>query len=86
MSLIGFERQCDAVETHDTLDRMATIRCATLISVADQDILVPPRFSRAIAERIRGAELRLIEDAGHGYFWERSDVFNTMCLDFLSRV
>jgi len=86
MSLIGFERQCDAVETHDTLDRLATIRCATLISVADQDILVPPRFSRALAERIRGAELRLIEGAGHGYFWERPDLFNTMCLDFLSRV
>ena len=86
MSLTGFERQCDAVETHDTLDRVTAIRCRTLVSVADQDILVPPRFSRSLAGRIPGAELRLIEGAGHGYFWERSDLFNTMCLDFLSRV
>lgn len=86
MSLTGFERQCDAVQTHDALDRVAAIRCPTLISVADQDILVPPRFSRALAERIPGAELRTIEGAGHGYFWERPDVFNAMCLDFLSRV
>src|SRR6266542_3585876 len=86
MSLTGFERQCDAVETHDTLDRVTAIRCRTLVSVADQDILVPPRFSRSLAERIPGAELRLIEGAGHGYFWERSDLFNTTCLDFLSRV
>jgi pimeloyl-ACP methyl ester carboxylesterase len=84
MSLTGFEHQCDAVETHDTLDRVATIRCPTLISVADADILVPSRFSRALAARIPGAEFRLIEGAGHGYFWERSDVFNAMCVDFLS--
>ena len=85
MSLTGFERQCDAVETHDTLERVATLRCPTLISVADADILVPPRFSRALAGRIPGAEFRLIEGAGHGYFWERPDQFNQMCLDFLSR-
>ena len=86
MSLTGFERQCDAVQTHDALDRVAAIRCPTLVSVADQDILVPPRFSRDLADRIPGSEFRLIEGAAHGYFWERSDLFNSMCLDFLSKV
>jgi pimeloyl-ACP methyl ester carboxylesterase len=86
MSLTGFERQCDAVDTHDALDRVAAIACPTLISVGDQDILVPPRFSRALADRIPGAEFRTIEGVGHGYFWERPDLFNQMCLDFLSRV
>jgi pimeloyl-ACP methyl ester carboxylesterase len=85
MSLTGFERQCDAVQTHDALDRVAGLRCPTLVSVADQDILVPPRFARALAERIPGAELRVVPGAGHGYFWERPDVFNGMCLDFLAR-
>jgi pimeloyl-ACP methyl ester carboxylesterase len=85
MSLTGFERQCDAVQTHDALDRVAAIRCPTLVSVADQDILVPPRFSRALADRIPGAAFRLIEGAGHGYFWERPDVFNAMCLGFAAR-
>ena len=66
--------------------RVAALRAPTLISVADQDILVPPRFSRALAERIPGAELRIIENAGHGYFWERPDMFNQMCLDFLTDV
>jgi len=86
MSLTGFERQCDAVQTHDALDRVAAIRCPTLISVADQDILVPPRFSRALAERIPGAKFVSIEGAGHGYFWERPDVFNRTCLEFLDSV
>jgi pimeloyl-ACP methyl ester carboxylesterase len=84
MSLTGFEHQCDAVQAHDTLDRVGAIRHPTLISVADQDILVPPRFSRALAERMSGAKFLLIEGAGHGYFWERPDVFNQMALDFLA--
>jgi pimeloyl-ACP methyl ester carboxylesterase len=84
MTLTGFERQCDAVQTHDALDRLGAIRCPTLVSVADQDILVPPRFSRVLAERIPGATFSLVEGAGHGYFWERPEVFNGMCLDFLA--
>ena len=86
MSLTGFLRQCDAVRTHDALDRVAAIRSPTLASVADADILVPPRFTRELTARIPGAEFRLIEGAAHGYFWERPDVFNQMCLDFLARV
>ncbi len=84
MSLTGFERQCDAVQSHDALDRVHAIRCPVLITVADGDILVPPRFSRALAERMPGAEFRLIDGAGHGYFWERPDPFNAACLGFLS--
>jgi len=38
-----------------------------------------------VAALVPGAELRVIEGAGHGYFWERPDVFNTMCLDFLAK-
>ena len=84
MSLTGFERQCDAIETHDALDRVHAIDCPVLITVADQDILVPERFSRALAQRVPGAEFRLIEGAGHGYFWERPDLFNAACLDFIA--
>jgi pimeloyl-ACP methyl ester carboxylesterase len=84
MSLTGFERQCDAVQTHDALDRVAAIRCPTLVSVADQDILVPPRFSRELTARIPGARFRSLEGAGHGSFWECPDLFNAICLDFLA--
>jgi pimeloyl-ACP methyl ester carboxylesterase len=84
-SLTGFLRQQDAIGLHDTLDRLDTIRCPTLVSVAEDDVLVPPRFSRELAARIPGAELRVIEGAGHVYFWERPETFNALCLDFLAR-
>lgn len=84
-TLTGFLRQSEAVATHDTLGRLSSIRCPTLVSVAEDDILVPPRFSRVIASRIRGAELRVITGAAHGYFLERPEAFNQLSLDFLAR-
>jgi 3-oxoadipate enol-lactonase len=84
-SLVGFYRQGEAVRGHDTLDRLADICCPTLVSVAEHDILVPPRFSHAIAQRVAGAELKILADAGHAYMWEQADGFNAMCLDFLAR-
>ena len=84
-SLVGFRRQGEAVRAHDTLERLDRLRCPTLVSVADQDILVPPRFSHTIASRVPGAELKTIADAGHAYMWENPDAFNAMCLEFLAR-
>jgi 3-oxoadipate enol-lactonase len=82
--LTGFIRQGEAIAGHDTLDRLGKIRCRTLVSVAEDDILVPPRFSRELAGRIPGAVLRVVPGAGHVYFWERPELFNTLSLEFLA--
>jgi pimeloyl-ACP methyl ester carboxylesterase len=84
-SLTGFYRQGEAVRAHDTLERLADIRCPTLVTVAEHDILVPPRFSIQIAQRVRGAEMKTVADAAHAYMWEQPEVFNTLCLEFLAR-
>jgi 3-oxoadipate enol-lactonase len=84
-SLTGFIRQGEAIASHDTLDRLGKLHCPTLVSVAEEDILVPPRFSREVAATIPGATLRLVPGAGHVYFWERAEAFNALCLEFLSR-
>jgi 3-oxoadipate enol-lactonase len=84
-SLTGFLRQGEAVRGHDTLDRLSGLTHPTLVSVAEDDVLVPPRFARELAAAVPGAELRVVEGAAHGYFWERANVFNTMCLEFLDR-
>jgi 3-oxoadipate enol-lactonase len=84
-SLTGFLRQGEAIMSHDTLGRLDQIRCPTLVSVAEEDILVPPRFSRQLAAAIPGAKLQVVPGAGHAYFWERPDVFNTLSLEFVGR-
>lgn len=81
---VGFLRQGDAVRTHDSLDRLPSLTCPTLISVATDDILVPPRFSRQIAAALPKAQFRTFPNLGHGYFWEDPTQFNAMCLDFLA--
>jgi 3-oxoadipate enol-lactonase len=84
-SLAGFLRQGEAVAAHDAFERLRAIRCPTLVSVAEDDILVPPRFAREIVAQVPGAELRTVPAAGHGYFLERPDVFNALSLDFIAR-
>ncbi len=83
-TLAGFLRQGDAILAHDALDRLRDIRCPTLVSVGEDDILVPPRFSREVAARIPGAVLRTVPGAGHVYFWERPEAFNALCLEALA--
>lgn len=84
-TLAGFIRQGEAIAGHDTLDRLHALRCPTLVSVADEDILVPPRFSREIAARIPGAKLQEVPGAGHVYFWEQPEAFNALCLEFMAQ-
>lgn len=81
----GFLRQGDAVLAHDTLDRLSGLRVPTLVTVGEDDILVPPRHSRELAARVPGAELHVLPGAGHVHFWEQADAFNALALDFLDR-
>jgi pimeloyl-ACP methyl ester carboxylesterase len=81
----GFAGQAQAVASHDTQDRLARIRCPTLITVGAEDILVPPRFSRALHARLPHAELVVLEGGGHGYFLELAPAFNEVVLEFLGR-
>lgn len=82
----GFERQGDAVMTHDALDRLPTIGCPTLVGVGEEDLLVPLRFSREIVRAIPHAELRTVARAGHALFWEQPAEFNALSLEFLAKV
>lgn len=84
-TMTGFLRQTEAIAAHDTADRLGGIRCPTLVTVGEDDILVPPRFSRELAARIPGAELRTVPACGHVYFWERPEDFTTLTIDFIAR-
>jgi 3-oxoadipate enol-lactonase len=49
----------------DFFDALPEIDCPVLVMVGEQDTLTPPALSRAMAERIPGARLVEIADAGH---------------------
>jgi pimeloyl-ACP methyl ester carboxylesterase len=63
----GERAQLEARRHHDVCDRLGLVTCPTLVASGRYDGIAPPSNGAAIAERIRGAELRLYE-GGHAFF------------------
>lgn len=68
---------------HDAWDALARITAPTLVLHGDDDELNPTANAPLLADRIRGARLRLIAGARHAYFEERADVAGPAVRDFL---
>jgi pimeloyl-ACP methyl ester carboxylesterase len=65
--------QWDADLALDTLDRLGGIEAPTLVVVGEQDLLTPPRQSKAVADAIPDARYELVTGPGssHGLHIER---------------
>ncbi len=63
-------RRGEAVQSHDTLGRLADIRARTLVLAAEEDEIVPLEESRALADGIAGAQFQLLPGAGHAWTLE----------------
>ncbi|HMM14286.1 MAG TPA: alpha/beta fold hydrolase [Parvibaculum sp.] len=73
----GRHRQIEARARHDTWDRLDQIRCPTLVCAGRYDGIAPPEIVGAMANRIRGAELRLFE-GGHLFMLQDREAFPAM--------
>ena len=71
-------RQSEACIAHDALDRVAAISVPTLIAAGENDLLVPPRHSFALHERIPGSLLHLWPGMGHAPWAEIPEAFNRL--------
>jgi len=79
----GLQRQGDAIAAHDTWDRLPGIHSQTLVIAGADDRLVPAQNSQNLAARIPGARTVIIENAGHGFFYEAAEKAGTIITDFL---
>jgi 3-oxoadipate enol-lactonase len=79
-------RQWEAIQAWSSWDRLPSIRTPTLVLHGTEDGLVPVENGRRLAARIPGAELVLLEGAGHVYHSERPDAADAAVLSFLRRV
>lgn len=79
----AFDAQLAACVGHDTTGRLGDITVPTLITWGDRDIFVPPVLSRALSERIPGAEFEVFPGAAHTHHWEHLDRFNARVLEWL---
>ncbi|MDF1502840.1 alpha/beta fold hydrolase [Roseisolibacter sp. H3M3-2] len=83
-SVDGIVGALEAMRTRpDSTPLLPAITVPTLVVVGAEDVLTPPRDSRAMADAIPGATLVEIPAAGHVSAWERPDAFADALADFL---
>lgn len=82
----AFARQIDAALSHDTLPRLAELRCPTLVISGERDTLAPFHLGRELAEAIPGARFELLPGAAHSLNLERQLEFNGLLRAFLHEV
>jgi pimeloyl-ACP methyl ester carboxylesterase len=83
-SVDAFCRSAEALLAHDTADRVGAIAVPTLVTVGELDLVLPPRFSRELAERIPDARLVVVPGAGHQPFQELPAEYNELLDGFWS--
>jgi 3-oxoadipate enol-lactonase len=81
----GGRRQWEAMQAFDAFDRLPTLRVPTLVIHGIEDQAIPVENARRLAERIPGAELVLLEGAGHVYHSEQAEAADAAVLDFVRR-
>ena len=78
-------RRIRGIAQYDVHGRLPDLDVPTLVLTGSHDRLVPKENSGILADRIPGAELVEIPDAGHIFFAEQPDETNAVLLDFLLR-
>ena len=85
-SVDAFCRSTEALIEHDTADRVGGIQTPALVTVGELDLVLPPRFSQELVERIPGARLVVIPDSGHQPFQELPADYNRLLDEFWQSV
>jgi pimeloyl-ACP methyl ester carboxylesterase len=79
--LYGDFAVCDAF---DVMVRLDEIRCPTLVICGTADRLTPPKYSTYLRDNIPGAQLVLVEGAGHMVMLERPEAVSQAIADFMA--
>ncbi len=81
----GQRRQWEAVQAWDAYDRLPELDVPTLVLHGSEDQMIDVENARVLASRIPGAELAILEGAGHVYHSEQSERADQIVLDFVRR-
>ena len=67
-------------------DVLRHIDLPTLVVCGKEDRLTPPKYSRYLQERIAGAELLLVPDAGHMVMLEQPQAVTSAIAEFVAGI
>jgi 3-oxoadipate enol-lactonase len=81
----GMIRQMQAIQGHDTYERLPQITAPTLVVTGKEDGLVPPENSVTLAQRIPNADLSILANASHLFNIELPDTTAEVVKGFIRR-
>jgi 3-oxoadipate enol-lactonase len=81
----SYLKMLEASVLQDRATPIEQIRVPTLVIAGDEDRVLQPELTRAMARRIPGAELVLMHGVGHFPNLEQPERFNDAVLDFITR-
>ncbi len=82
----GFIGHFAADIAHDSIDRLGSITCPTLVLYGDEDLITRPAYNTRVARAISGSREQAISRAGHLAFLEQPKAVNEAIRTFLSEV
>lgn len=75
-----------ACDTFDVMERASKIHVPTLLVCGSADRMMPPNRSEYLRDQIEGAQLHILEGAGHMVMVERPDEVAGLLIDFLNQI
>jgi pimeloyl-ACP methyl ester carboxylesterase len=87
IKVAAFQTQLKAIKKwgRSTPDDLSTITQPTLIANGDNDRMVPSVLSEDLHQRIKGSELIIYLDSGHGGIFQYHEQFAPVAVEFLAR-
>jgi len=81
---VALESRLKAAMRHDVFERLAQIKCPTLVITGKGDALISWKNSQLLADQIGNAKLVLLEPAGHCFWLEQPEESHQAIEGFLS--
>jgi pimeloyl-ACP methyl ester carboxylesterase len=78
-----YAAQVMAGAQHNAEARLGNIRCPTLILFGAEDKVVPPGNAELLAQKIRGAQVKILPGLGHHIAIEDPETVASIIIDFL---
>ncbi len=82
-SVEAWRAQAIAGASFDLFDRISEIEAPTLVITGDVDVVIDPRNSDLLVERIPNARLHSVHDRGHMLIWEEGESLAPVVKEFL---
>ncbi|OGT26766.1 MAG: hypothetical protein A3I77_08125 [Gammaproteobacteria bacterium RIFCSPLOWO2_02_FULL_42_14] len=79
----GYRNQLHAVQTHNITHQLSQIKAPTLVIAGSDDVLMPVKYAKSIADAIPRSQFSIIPDCAHMPHVEKSAEFVELVKKFL---